>query len=239
MDFFPSALWISCCNMNRCAEFLLDKQELALDRIAEAGPDGTTALTQMFANIAKKKELSSYIEKFIVLFTERSRFCVKDVIEASIIFGSVNIFEKFNQFITEYDTRNLTKLAIQCEDVNILQIIFDTHPDLKESFGNLAKKSHSRPILQLFGKSFKPSNQSQLMRMSQKYPKFNENLEKIIEPLPWYVKEVNIDKHIKPLLKEEFCGLVACYQEESGEDKPSSMPISKWKRSPCLKAHGR
>ena len=233
MEFTPFPLWIACCNLNDCIHFLVENMNQ--EGIAQAGPDGTTALMQLFANVEKKKDSSSEIEQLILDFT-MNKFGPRQVLETSILFANQYIFRKlFNMGGVSLDNAmEFAKLAIKAEDTNILGIIFEKNPILKEECKRLVKTCQTRPMLELFDISFNPSDQSQLMKMSQKFPKFNESLEKAIKPLPKHRTQVSIEEDIKPLLKDEFCGIVACYGKA-----PKSVPIAKWEKTPCKRNHER
>ena len=74
---------------------------------------------------------------------------------------------------------------------------------------------------------------SELIQMSRKFPKFNESLEKLLKPLLHDAMEVDIERDIKPLLKEKFCGIVVQF----GED-PTAVPISQWQPEKQKSCHG-
>ena len=204
------------------------------EKIAKIGPDGTTALMQLFANVKKKQEFSPEIEQLIIHYaTMAQKFLLKDVMEASITFGNAAIFETFfNLTVTPIDAMDLARIAVLSEDKKILEIILKAHPQLKPQCQELGRKCQTRPMLEFLGNI--SSEESELIKMSRKFPKFNEGLEKPINPLPHYAKEVNIEGDIKPLLRDKFCGIVECF----GED-PGAVPISKWQPENQKACHGK
>ena len=231
-EFYPSPLWISCCNWKpNVIRFLMEK--MTPKQIAKPGPDGTTPLMQLFANIKKKKEYSTLIEQIIIHFALADpKFLPQDILEASITFGNAAIFEKvFQLSVSSSDAMNLARMAVQSEDTKILEIIIKNHPELESSCQELGGKCQTRQMLKLLENSC--SYESELIKMSRKFPKFNENLEKAIKPLPQLASEVDIERDIKPLLKEKFCGIVDCY----GKD-PTAVPISKWQIKEKKSCHG-
>ena len=86
-------------------------EKMTPKQIAETGPDGTTPVMQLFANVTKKQEDGSEIENCIIQFT-MSRFLLKNVLEGSIIFWNINIFQKlFKRRVSKSDATNLAKTA--------------------------------------------------------------------------------------------------------------------------------
>ena len=130
--FSPSPLWISCCNCQpNIIKFLMEK--MTPEHINEIGPDGTTPLMQLFANIKKKKEASSVIEQLIVHYAETNqKFLLRDIMEASITFGNDTIFNQFFKLTVETnDALDLARMAVLSEDIKILETILRYHPQLK------------------------------------------------------------------------------------------------------------
>ena len=230
----PSPLWISCCYLaTKCILFLLE--ELTPEQIAQPGPDGTTPLMQLFANAVKHEGYASDINKIILYFTlDKGKFLVKDVLEGSIEFGNLSIFRKcFNLGLSARDAEQMANLAIKSEQVEILRLIWKQFPSLQEGSRQLGAKAQTIAMGEFLGILKTETVQSQLLGMSSKFPKFNEDIEDAIQPLPRDIKVVSIEKDIKPLLKEKFCAL-ACYGEN-----PEAMPISDWKPTSCHKKHTR
>ena len=77
---------------------------MTVEDIAQPGPDGTTALMQLFANVSKKKDQRSAIEAIIIDFYQK--FGLKNVLESSIHFGNVSVFRKlFTLAISKEDSK--------------------------------------------------------------------------------------------------------------------------------------
>ena len=206
--------------------------ELTPKQIAKPGPDGTTPLMQLFANAVKHEHLASDIEALIKAFS-LSKFTVKDVLEGSIHFGSKRIFQHlFALGLSIEDAKQMANLATMSEQVEILEIILEQFPMLKESCREAGINSQTTTMREFLGIQETGAAESQLVRMSRKFPKFNEDVEEIIQPLPKDATMVSIEKDIKPLLKEKFCAL-RCFRE-----KPTSMPVSDWDPTKS-KCHGR
>ena len=209
-------------------------EELTPEQIGQPGPDGTTPLMQLFANAVKHEGLASVINEIILEFTlGKFKFLIKDVLEGSIEFGNLTVFQKsFILGMSARDAEQMANLAIKSEQVEILSIIWKQFPKAKRSqeLGANAQKIAMREFL---GIKKTENVQSQLLGMSSKFPKFNEDIEEAIQPLPQDVKVVSIEKDIKPLLKEKFCAL-DCFGEE-----PESMPISDWEPTDCHGKHPR
>ena len=155
--------------------------------------------------------------------------------ESSIHFGNVNIFRKlFTLGISKEDSKYFAKLATLTEDTDILKIILESFPSFKGYCQDIGRNCQTVPMRELLGLSMDVDINSQLVKMSAKFPKFNEGLEISIKEISKDAKNVAIKKDIEPLLKEQFCGLVACYGKN-----PKSVPISKWRRYPCDGEHKR
>ena len=232
----PSPLWVSCCYFQtKCIQFLLE--ELTPEQIAEPGPDGTTPLMQLFANAVKYEDFASVVKIIVVFFTVvRSKFLLKDVLEGSIAFGNLNIFQIVFKHCNKpaKEAQEIANLAIKSEQVEILKIILKQFPILEGSIYELGKDTQSLEMREFLGLQKTENVMTQLLGMSSKFPKFNEATEEVIQPLPPDAQMVNIEDDIIPLLKEEFCPL-DCFGEN-----PKAMPISEWKPSPCRKSkHAR
>ena len=131
------------------------------------------------------------------------------------------------------DAEQMANLAVKSEQVEILSAIWKEFPSLVEGSGQRGANTQTIAMRELLGIKTAETVQSQLLGMSSKFPKFNEDIEESIEPLPQGIKVVSIEKDIHPLLKEKFCAL-DCYGEN-----PEAMPISDWKPTPCHKKHAR
>ena len=191
----PSPLWISCCNINNCVQFLLEK--MTVETIAQPGPDGTTPLMQLFANVSKKKEFSSDIEMVIVYFSQK--FGLKKILELSIHFGNVNIFSNlFALGISNKDSKHFAKLATLAEDIDILEIILARFPLLKEYCREIGSKCQAVPMRDKLGLSKDTDVDSQLVKMSAKFPKFNEDLEIPIRKISDSAKSINCLLYTSP-----------------------------------------
>ena len=215
-------------------------EKLTAAEIASPGPDGTTALMQLFANAARHKDDNSFqfnLELLLGNFTF-DKFGPKNVLEASIVFGNKAIFRKFfDMGVTENDSKPLAELATLSEDVDILKHIFKKFPALKESCRKAGANCQTKVMRKQLGLPLFRNEETQLIKMSRLYPKFNEAIEPVIKPLSTDSKFVDIAMHIEPLLKEPFCGLIGAYHKKG--EPPSSMPISGWKRFPCSNKHKR
>ena len=207
--------------------------ELTPKQIAQPGPDGTTPLMQLFANAVKLEHFASVIEALIMAFS-LSKFTIKDVLEGSIHFGNKSIFQTLctTYGLPTEDAKLMAHLATMSEQVEILEIILKKFPKLKESCCEAGMNSQSMAMREFLGIQETEEAGSQLLRMSRKFPKFNEDVEEIIQPLPKDATMVRIEKDIKPLLKEKFCAL-RCFGEN-----PKSMPVSDWDPTKS-KCHGR
>ena len=232
----PSPLWIACCNFRpSCAAFLLEL--LTPEDVALPGPDGTTALMQLFANACKHQDLAGVqndLEIILDMFT-LEKFGLNSVLEASIYFGNVPVFQKFCKMgVTEEECAHFAKLATLSEDTDILQYILKKSPSLKSSCQQTGRNCQSKAIREMLGLPLVQNIKSQLLEVSARFPKFNEDIEPGIKMLPTNTKVVDISQDIEPLLKEPFCGLLHSYQKN-----PKKMPISKWKRHSCTQTHKR
>ena len=207
--------------------------ELTPKQIAKPGPDGTTPLMQLFANAVKHEHIASDIKALIMDFS-LSKFTVKDVLEGSIHFGSKSIFQHvFALGLSVEDAKQMAHLATMSEQVEILKIILEKFPMLKESCREAGMNSQTTTMREFLGIQETAAAESQLVRMSRKFPKFNEDMEETIPPLPKDATMVSIEKDIKPLLKENFCAL-QCFGEN-----PKSMPVSDWEPTECHGKHER
>ena len=208
-------------------------KKMTVEDIAQHGPDGTTPLMELFANVSKKKDQSSKIESTIIHFHEK--FVLNTVLESSIYFGNVDIFSKlFTLGISKEESKHFATLATLTEDINILEIIFARFPSLKEYCREIGRNCQTVPMREMLELSMEVNVNPQLVKMSAKFPKFNEGLEIAIKKISKDVKSINIKMDIEPLLKKQFCGLVACYGKH-----PKTMPISTWRRHLYKEKHKR
>ena len=155
---------------------------MSVEDIAQPGPDGTTPLMQLFENVSKKNFFSTVIEINIIHFY--LKFGLKNVLESSIYFGNINIFSKlFTLGVSEEDSKHFANLATMAEDTNILEIILKRFPSFKGYCREIGKNCQTMPIRKMLGLSMDISANSQLIKMSAKFPKFNEDVEISIEKI--------------------------------------------------------
>ena len=229
----PTPLWISCCNVSlACIRFLLDK--LTPEQVRMPGPDGTTPCMHIVANSMRYKECQdSAAGCEIILYLDVMKLGMKDVLNASICFGNERTFKRiFDRVLYEENARDFAQLATLAGDTKILQLILQKFPNLERFCQKIGRDCHSKSMRQMLHITENVNSNSQLVNMSAKFPKFNEDIEQGIKPLSRHAEEIDIKRDIEPLLKETFCGLATRYG-----DNPQSMPISQWERSPCKWNH--
>ena len=222
----PSALWISCSKLKlECAEFLMNK--MSPKQIARPGPDGTTPLMQLLANTVKHKDESSATHEFIRKMTDAGKFEAFHVMETSICFDDEAIFETlFDKICSVEEASVLGKSAVQAENVAMLKLVRTKYPTI-EVDKEVEERCQTKAMRSVLGIQTVINESSELMEMSSRFPKFNEGIEVMIEPLDGSIKFVDLKKDIDPLLKDRFCSL-KCFGKS-----PKSMPIWKWKKRQC------
>ena len=234
----PSPLWIACSNMNLdCAKYLLSKMEGG--QIDQVSPDGTTSLMQLFANADRHERMAAEIEGIIIDNTP-SKFELIQVLEASIVFGNTRVLEKIlsQQILQHSDIEHLAELGAQCEDIKVLDLIFKKWPELKAFCQKLDYSYQSREMYSFLDISLPPTETvSELVAMSRKFPRYNEAVEVSMEPLPPDLSSISLEEDIEPHCKGEFCTFKSFQSRRANAIQ--SIPISKWKPTPCHGKHQR
>ena len=197
-----------------CVEFLLNN--LSAEQIDRAGPDGTTPLMQLLA-AAKKGQQEEEIVKLITVY--KFHFEIVKILEMAAYFGNTALFEILFNFdgCTEEEVKRLVGLAVLSDQVPIVQLILQKSAYLNSYAAEVGENHHSkkmREVLSVPRKISQLDDISQLIKMSVKFPKFNDCVESQIQPLGKDVKSIDIEKDVLPHLKKPFCPL-SCYVQDS------------------------